>query len=279
MTTLATTPFDPQAQKAYPWADSRAVPRFIATRTAETQAAFLLPHLRPGMDLLDCGCGPGSITVGLARRVAPGRVVGIDINPSQIELAQSSAAEQNVPNLRFETADIYALPFPDSSLDAVFNTSVLMYLADPVAALREIHRVLKPGGVAGIRNPDNEAQLCAPPDPLLQRFWQLVDALIRHKGGNPNFGKHQRALLRQAGFTNSQTNASCECRSTTEATRQWAEVLAGMLREATFMQQVGDLGLAEAAELAQIGQAWQEWGEHPDAFFVSVFAETLGWKA
>jgi ubiquinone/menaquinone biosynthesis C-methylase UbiE len=279
MTNPASEPLHRQAQEAYPCAGSRAVPRYIATRTAEKQAAFLLPHLRPGMELLDCGCGPGSITVGLARYVAPGRVVGIDINPSQIELAQTSAADQSVSNLRFETADIYRLPFPDGAFDAVFSTSVLMYLSDPVAALREIQRVLKPGGVVGIRDPDHEAQLCAPPDPLLKRFWQLLDALIQRKGGNPNIGKHQRALLRQAGFTNILANASCECWSTTEATRQWADVLASMFREDTYIQQFVELDLAEPAELAEISQAWREWSEHPDAFFVDVFCETLGWKA
>jgi SAM-dependent methyltransferase len=279
MTNLANEQSNRRPGAAYCGTGSRVVPRYIATRTAGKQAAFFLPYLRPDMALLDCGCGPGSITVGLARHVAPGRVVGIDINPSQVELAQTSADDQNVPNLRFETADIYRLPFPEGAFDAVFNTSVLMYLSDPVAALREIHRVLKPGGVVGIRDPDHEAQLCAPPAPLLKRFWQLFDALVQRQGGNPYIGKHQRGLLHQAGFVNVQAAASCECFSTAEATRQWGNVLADMMGEDTYIQQFVGYGLAERAELVQISQAWQEWGEQPDAFFADVFCEALGWKA
>lgn len=276
---LASEQPDRPAGKSYCGTGSRVVPRYIATRTAEKQAAFLLPHLRPGMDLLDCGCGPGSITVGLARVVAPGRVVGIDKDASQIEAANAHLADQQVPNLRFETADIYELPFPDASFDAVFTTSVLMYLPDPLAALRQFHRVLKPGGVVGIRDPDHEAQLCAPPDPMLMRCWQLLDALIQRKGGNPYIGKHQRGLLRQAGFVNVQAAASCEYWSTAEATRQWGNVLAGIMGEDTYVQQFVDYGLAERQELERIRQAWQAWGEHPDAFFADVYCEAVGWKA
>jgi SAM-dependent methyltransferase len=278
MNTPVSEQADRQSQEAYPCAGSRAVPRYIATRTADKQAAFLLPHLRSGMDLLDCGCGPGSITVGLARMVTPGRVVGIDKDMSQIEAANARLADQQVPNLRFETADIYALPFPEDSFDAIFTTSVLMYLPDPLAALHELHRVLKPGGVVGIRDPDHEAQLCAPPDPLLIRFWQLFDALVQRKGGNPYIGKHQRGLLRQAGFVNVQAAASCECHSTAEATQQWGNVLADMMGEDTYIQQFVGYGLAERPELERIRQAWQAWGEHPDAFFADVFCEAVGWK-
>ncbi|HMN31022.1 MAG TPA: class I SAM-dependent methyltransferase, partial [Caldilineaceae bacterium] len=76
-----------QSPEAYSRAGSRAAPPAFPRRTAEQQAAFLLPHLQAGMALLDCGCGPGSITIGLAKGVAPGRAVGIDIDASQIALA------------------------------------------------------------------------------------------------------------------------------------------------------------------------------------------------
>jgi ubiquinone/menaquinone biosynthesis C-methylase UbiE len=92
----------------------------MGQRTAAQNADFFLPHLRPGMRLLDAGCGQGSITIGLADAVAPGEVVGLDRDPEQVERARALAAERGVTNVRFEVGDAYALPFPDASFDAVF---------------------------------------------------------------------------------------------------------------------------------------------------------------
>lgn len=105
--------------------------QMMAARTATRDAGFFLPYLHPDMSLLDCGCGQGTITLGLAEIVAPGEVVGIDIDPDQIERARALAAERGAKNVRFEVADIYALPFPDGSFDAVFGNQLLLWLSDP----------------------------------------------------------------------------------------------------------------------------------------------------
>ena len=123
-----------------------AATAMMATRTAQGHAAFFLPHLTPGMRLLDCGCGPGTISLGFAEVVAPGHVVGTEIEAAQVALAREHAATRHVANASFEVADIYALPFEDASFDAVFLSAVLGNLQDPVRGLRETYRVLKPGG-------------------------------------------------------------------------------------------------------------------------------------
>ena len=86
------------------------------SRTAEEAAAFLLSHLKPGMRVLDIGCGPGSITLGLARYVAPAETVGVDQSEVALDAARALAADQNVGNVRFEQANVYELPFDDASL-------------------------------------------------------------------------------------------------------------------------------------------------------------------
>jgi ubiquinone/menaquinone biosynthesis C-methylase UbiE len=279
MTNRASEQPDPQSREVYSGADSSAFLRLVASRTAEKQAAFFLPHLRPGMELLDCGCGLGTITVGLARAVAPGRVVGIDLDADQIARAQQYAADQKVSNLRFETASIYELPFPDGSIDAIFSHAVFTHLGDPMAALADLYRVLRPGGVVGIRNSDIDGHLLTPADPLLMRFWQILGRLFERNGGNPYLGKQQRALLRQAGFVNVQASASYDCYGTEETTRLWAAIPAGYLLEEKSVKQFSEYGLAEPFELESMSKAWQKWGENPDALFAHSFGEAVGWKA
>src|SRR5665811_2195218 len=106
-----------------------SVLRSHSWRTAANSAAYLLPHLRPGQRLLDVGCGPGTITTGLAERVSPGEVVAIDIVPEVLEQARAHAAERGV-QVTFETGDVYALGFDDGVLDVVHAHQVLQHLTD-----------------------------------------------------------------------------------------------------------------------------------------------------
>ena len=112
-------------------------------RTAENSAAYLLPHLRHGFRLLDVGCGPGTISIDLAGRVAPGRVVGIDAAEGPLEAARRAAAAAEVANVTFQVADAMALPFADASFDVVHAHQVLQHVPDPVGMLREMRRVCR----------------------------------------------------------------------------------------------------------------------------------------
>ena len=155
-----------------------------AKRTASQEAAFLLPHLRAGMHVLDAGCGPGSITLGLAAAVALGEVVGIDMQLSLVEQARALAVQRGVTNARFEVANVYDLPFPDGSFDAAFANRVLEHLREPVRALAELRRVLRPGGIAGVHDVDMGGLLLTPETPLLQQWFSLLDRVRQHNGAN-----------------------------------------------------------------------------------------------
>jgi len=149
----------PNRREFYSFADSLAFHQSQSQRTTEVHAAFFLPYLRPGMHLIDCGCGTGSITVGLAEAISPGEVTGIEISASDVDLARERAKKGGHTNLRFEVADVYELPLPDESVDAAFFHGVLAHLNDPVKALREAHRVLKPGGVVGVGEREGSADI------------------------------------------------------------------------------------------------------------------------
>ena len=149
-----------------------SVLRSHRTRTVENSAAYLVPHLRPGMELLDVGCGPGTITLDLARLVAPGRALGIDRQEGV--LGEARALGAGVENLSFAAADVYALEFPDASFDVVHAHQVLQHLTDPVAALAEMRRVCRPGGVVAARDADYAAFTWYPADPVLDRWLELT---------------------------------------------------------------------------------------------------------
>lgn len=188
---------------------SAPVLSLMKERTAETHAGFFLSHLRPGFRVLDAGCGPGTITLGLARRVSPGRVIGIDIEDSQFASAREQA-ERECMSLEFRKASIYELPFESESFDAVFSHAVLQHLSDPIAALAELRRVLKRGGVTGIRAGDAGGILI---DAQTEGATQGLAAYLAKRekdGGDPNVGRKLGRILREAGFRVDQVTASYE---------------------------------------------------------------------
>ena len=122
-----------------------SVLRSHAWRTAENSAGYLLDSLHPGQDLLDVGCGPGTITVDLAERVAPGRVIGIDSESEVIARADELRKGRGQTNVTFSIGDVYALQFDAARFDVVHAHQVLQHLTRPIDALREMYRVMSPG--------------------------------------------------------------------------------------------------------------------------------------
>ena len=113
-------------------------------RTAANSAGYLLPHVRPGMRVLDVGCGPGTITRDLGAPVGPqGEVVGVDNSP---EVGAQAAKECDLPQVRFVVEDALNLVAGDGTYDIVHAHQVLQHLTNPVSALREMARVSPPAG-------------------------------------------------------------------------------------------------------------------------------------
>jgi len=163
-------------------------------RTAANSAAYLVPELRPGLSLLDVGCGPGTVTADLAALVAPGLVVGADAAEAVLDEARAHVASRGVPNARFEVADAYALPFADDSFDVVHAHQLLQHLTDPVAALREMRRVAGPGGLVAVRDSDYGAMTWFPASEGLDEWRE------RRTGVGPRAGRRGRARTARRGM-------------------------------------------------------------------------------
>lgn len=248
-----------------------------SSRTADKQADWFLPYLQPGMSLLDCGCATGSITVGLAKAIEPGQVIGIDISALEIERAQARAAKATISNIQFEVGNIYHLDFPDNSFDALFSHNVLEHIGEPGRALREMYRVLKPGGIIGIRDTDAGGVLLSPTDELLDRSLAIYYADWEGVNGHPRLGRHLGGLLLEAGFSSVKASASYEVYNNLEG-RQFIAQLGHRFVETDYMARVVIRGLASADELAAMQEAWQVWTELPNGFCAVSHGEAVGWK-
>lgn len=252
----------------------------FARRTGQV-ATFLAPHLRAGMRLLDCGCGPGSITVDLAQAVAPGKVVGIDLRDDALKQGRALARERRIANVTFQTASVYQLPYCDGSFDAAFACAVLQHLATPLAPLKEIRRVLKPGGVLGIVDGSSPITFRYPTNSLLDK-WDRLRALEReHNAGRPSDALQLRALLREAGFGRTQASGDMATEAgppagSLEETRRVAQHhlirLRGVLGELAIAQ-----GWTTTHELEQIAEALMTWGEAPDALYARPVFTAIDW--
>jgi len=109
---------------------------FMSKRSLESHGQFFLPSLAPGLSDLDCGCGPGTLTLDIAARVAPAKVWGVDVGSSQVETARDNAARRAVSNVEFQEADCYSLPFAEATFDRVFSHALLEHLREPQKAVR-----------------------------------------------------------------------------------------------------------------------------------------------
>ena len=243
-------------------------------RTAANSAAYLLPSLRPGLDVLDVGCGPGTITVDLAALVAPGRVVGLDVSSVPLAEARELAERAGLP-VTFEEGDVYALAEPDDSFDVVHAHQVLQHLADPVAALREMARVCRPGGVLAVRDVDYAALALFPPEPGLDRWLDLYYRVARANDGEPDAGRRLLSWALEAGLTDVVPSTSSWCFATAEEREWWGTSWAGRATASAFAEQALEYGLATPDELSDIAAAWLRWAAADDGWLGMLHGELL----
>ena len=260
---------------AYTHGHHESVLRSHRWRTAENSAAYLLPELASGTTVLDVGAGPGTITLDLAARVAPGRVRGVDASADIVAQAEAAAAASGVSNVEFGVDDAYALTDADGTWDVVHAHQVLQHLTRPVDALAEFRRVVKPGGVVAARDVDYEGTIWWPRVPGLDEWRETYLAVHRATSGDPAAGRRLKSWALAAGFEDVRSSASLWLFETPEDREWWGGAWADRALHSSFAENALAHGLADRAALERISAGWREWAAAPDGWLLMPHAEIL----
>ncbi|MCP2637701.1 methyltransferase domain-containing protein [Microbacterium sp. HD4P20] len=256
---------------AYTHGHHESVLRSHRWRTAENSAAYLLPHLKPGMSVLDVGSGPGTITADLAARVARGRVVGTD---AAADVVAQAAADHQAPGLSFEVGDAYGLPYAAGEFDVVHAHQVLQHVERPVDMLRELGRVAGPDGLVAVRDVDYPGVVWYPLVRALDEWLELYIATHRSVAGEPAAGRRLKAWARAADLGDIVATASTWLFEDEADRAWWGGMWADRVLQSAFADAARATG-ADDALLHRISDGWREWAASEDGWLLMPHGEIL----
>ncbi len=252
--------------------------QMLRRRSAESHAFYLLPRLKPGDRVLDFGCGPGTISMGLARAVEPGELHGVDMEETQIEMARAAAQAGGHSNATFHVGDVTALPFEDNYFDAAHCHAVLMHVSDTAAVLAEVKRVLKPGGIIASRELFVSSSFLEPGNEDVDSAWATFAKLLQGNGGHPEMGKELKNALLEAGFADIQATGSFDYFGSDEDVAFFRAFIDDWFYSPRVIEAAVHFGLASREQFDQWRQGLDEWRDHPGACGGLSFGEAIAVK-
>jgi ubiquinone/menaquinone biosynthesis C-methylase UbiE len=266
---------NPIPKDTYTHGHHASVLRSHSWRTAENSVGYLLRYLSSHHSLLDVGCGVGTITLDLAELLSEGSVTGIEPVEGVLGDVRVSADERGIENLVLEVGDVYALSYDDDTFDVTHAHQVLQHLSDPVAALREMRRVTKPGGIVAVRDADYKGMFWAPADPRLDSWMDTYRKVAHHNEAEPDAGRHLLRWTQEAGFEEVTPTASVWVFATPTDREWWGGTWAERSLSSAFASQAVEYGYTSDADLAGMAEAWTDWIAEPAGWFTVVHAEIV----
>ncbi len=271
------TSFTPAAPE-YSLGNRKEIREVLTQFTASASPEYFLPYLQPGDRVLDFGCGTGSISLGLAEAIAPGALYGVDRVQSQIELAKALAYRGGHDNANFSVGDIVAMEFDDDFFDAAHCHNVLVHVPDTHAALAEVKRVLKPGGIIGCREIICRSSFTYPDFGILDQAWDMFEDVLVEEECHPHMGKALKSHILEAGFADVRVGASFNVYSAPED----LEFILGLARRwftsSAISEAAIEYGAATQRLCNDIVEAYDEWSKQPGALVAVAYGEVIAQK-
>lgn len=239
--------------------------------------AFLLPHLSPGVSVVDCGCGSGGVTVQLSERVAPGFVCGFDLSAGAVQEAHRLASSRGNNAVRFSVASVYDSGLKPASFDIALFCGVLAHLDNPLGALRHAYGLLKPGGIVAAREPQKEGDWFGGTDcEAVKQVNEMYVEDIGAAGGDPFIGGRLNSMLLDAGFVKIEATPSYS--PALSSVRTIGEMFEKRLKEPKFVEKVVARGKYSAADLESLAQRVLRWRSDPASICAISECTALGQK-
>lgn len=284
-------------KSTYALGHSQAATASHASRKAEIDAAFVLPHLKPGFRILDAGCGPGTITSGLCKYVAEGHVIGIDNSAKVIAKAEELANDSpggRPQNLEFFCMNILqtgeggsdgSLSLPDSwkgSFDVIFESQVLVHMPTPIQAIKNLKACLKPGGILATRDYDPTTFVYwKDPSGYLSQWAGAISKMVAHTSSTSLYGGREVPFyLNEAGFEQSKitSGASTLIYSTPEQRKWWGDLQAQRLAPGNETRENMIKSGVPSEQCEHMSNALVEWANSADGIFYCIAIECVAIK-
>ncbi|EME85644.1 uncharacterized protein MYCFIDRAFT_41110 [Pseudocercospora fijiensis CIRAD86] len=254
-----------------------------ATGKASAQCAYMMPTLRAmlqenaKLQVLDVGCGAGSITVDFAEMMPEGHVTGYDVSGAVLESGKVYAAQRGVENVAFVKGDVCALPFEDETFDVVHTHQAVAHFPDRVTAIRELIRVTKKKcGVLCMREGDLHSARFYPEYPMLERCFETIIRVHAANGGATDAGRRLQHWTVMAGVPRERIWASHSAWSyhTPEGRRDYGGHWPGRCTHGAFAERARALGVTQE-ELDAYALAWTKWTNDENGVFAMMHGEVI----